>query len=323
MKTRLEAVARQDDARVRHVFVRALRGMPLTWFVLAGAFAASPDLPFSSAHTQVVQRALIVLFVGSLTLFAARVASGFVANWAGRTLSGTTSILSNIAVLAIWAVGGLVVLETLGISITPVLTALGVGGLAVALALKETLSNLFAGIQVLASRQVRIGDYVRLESGEEGYVTDIQWRSTSIRSLRNNVIVVPNAKLAESIVTNYHRPGKQLALQLPICVAYGTDLERVEVIAAEVGRELMSEVAGGVPEFAPFVRCSTLGDSGIGLTWVLRAREFADQPLLTHEALKRLLARFQAEGIEIPYPTRSVLVTPSPPEQPTSLSAAV
>ena len=108
------------------------------------------------------------------------------------------------------ALGALVVLNGLGVSITPMLTAMGVGGLAVALALQEPLANLFAGIVIALARQVRVGDYVKLDNGVEGYVTDFSWWSTRIRMLSNNMVLVPNAKLAQSVVTNFHLPNPDM-----------------------------------------------------------------------------------------------------------------
>jgi small-conductance mechanosensitive channel len=188
----------------------------------------------------------------------------------------------------------------LGLSITPILTALGVGGLAVALALQDTLANLFAGLYLTLARQFRIGDYIRLASGEEGYLVDIDWRASRLRQLSNNVVLVPNAKLSQSIVTNYDLPDQEIAVVIEASVDYETDLNRVERVAIEVARDVMSTVPGGVPGFEPFVRFHTFGDPGIGFSVILRAREFVDQHLIKHEFVKRMHRRFAEEGIAIP-----------------------
>ena len=115
--------------------------------------------------------------------------------------------------------GGLILLNHFNVSITPILTALGVGGLAVALALQDTLSNLFGGFYVAVAGQVRLGDYIKLNTGEEGYVTDIGWRCTTLPGTANNMIIVPNAKLAQAIVTNYYLPEKRMAANFQLTVA--------------------------------------------------------------------------------------------------------
>ncbi len=149
------------------------------------------------------------------------------------------------------AIGFLVVLQTLGVSIAPLLTALGVGGLAVALALQDTLANLFAGVHILASKTVQPGDYIRLSSGEEGYVVDINWRQTTVRQLSNNLVVIPNGQLAKTNMTNYTRPEQQLTILVQVGVSYDSDLDQVERVTTEVIAETMRDVAGASRSTSP------------------------------------------------------------------------
>ena len=185
------------------------------------------------------------------------------------------------------------VLNSLGISITPIITALGVGGLAVALALQDTLANLFAGIHILATRKIRPGDYVKLASGEEGYVVDVTWRQTTIRQLPYNIITVPNSQIASTSTTNYNLPHKELSVYVQVGVAYDSDLEHVERVTLEVAKEVMNEVEGGVTGFEPLVRYHTFGDSSINFTLIMRGKVFVNQYLLKHEFIKRLHKRSQ------------------------------
>ena len=309
----LRRVAARTPSEIDDVLVASLRGMPLLWLFLAGLFAASGRLADFAPHwVNLAHRTLLVVFLVSLTLAAARLLSGLVAIVSSRSkgLLPSTSIFRHLATLLAVTVGGLVILDTLGIAITPVLTALGVGGLAVALALQDTLSNLFAGLGIIASRQVRIGDYIKLASGEEGYVTDIRWGNTAIRTLPNNLVIIPNKHLASAVITNYYQPSKDLAVVVQVGVSYGSDLEKVEKATIEVGREVMRTVQGGVPDFEPFIRYHTFGDSSIHFSVILRGQEFADQHLVRHEFIKRLQRRYAQEGIEIPFPIRTVHLKP-------------
>jgi small-conductance mechanosensitive channel len=188
--------------------------------------------------------------------------------------------------------------------------------LAVALALQDTLSNLFAGLQIIASRQVRVGDYIKLDSGQEGYVTDIRWRNTTIRALPNNMVIIPNNKLSSAITTNFYQPVKEMGFGVPVSVAYGSDLDYVEKVTLEVAREVMQEVEGGVPTAQPGFGFSKFGDSAIEFNVGLRCQEFVNQYRVTHEFIKRLHRRYQQEGIDIPYPIRTVyLKSEQAPEQ--------
>jgi small-conductance mechanosensitive channel len=180
------------------------------------------------------------------------------------------------------------------------LTALGVGGLAVALALQDTLANFFAGLYLTVAKHIRIGNYIKLSSGEEGYLVDIDWRASRLRQLSNNTVLVPNAKLSQSIVTNYHSPEHELGVTIEASIDHVSDLDRVERIATEVARDVMRTVQGGVPGFDPIVRFHTLGDPRIGFSVTLRAQDFVDQFLIRHEFVKRLHKRFLTEGITIP-----------------------
>ena len=290
------------------VVIHAAHGMIFVWFVLAGLYGALQSIEIKPAALAIALQALRVVAILTVTIVAARIAAGFVDLYSRRAggVFTTTSLFSNITKSVVYALGFLVILDSLGISITPMLTALGVGGLAVALALQDTLSNLFAGIHIIASKKLRPGDFVKLETGQEGYVADIAWRNTTIREIPNNLVVVPNAKLASTIVTNCYLPDAEMAVVVQVGVAYGSDLEKVQRVTAEVGREVMMAVEGGVPDFEPFIRYHTFGDSSINFNVILRTREFAGQHLIRHEFIQRLQKRYQEEGIEIPFPIRTV-----------------
>jgi small-conductance mechanosensitive channel len=279
------------------------------WAVLVGLWVAAGFWPLTPEGRVLVERTVFVLGTLSVTLTAAAVASEAVDAYGGVIAPAlpVSSLTRNIAWTLVATLGALVVLNGLGLSITPMLTALGVGGLAVALALQEPLANFFAGLFITLAGQLRVGDYLKLDSGQEGYVVDFSWRSTRLRMLANNLVIVPNAKLAQAIVVNHHLPAQDLAVLVEVGVDYDSDLAHVERIAIEVARAVMKEVPGGVPEFDPFIRYHTFGDSSINFTVILRGREFVDQYLIKHEFIKRLHARFNREGIVIPFPIRTVV----------------
>jgi small-conductance mechanosensitive channel len=305
---KLKKVAKKTKWEGDDVVISALRGKTWFLFVIAGLYAAFHFVPMSQNTFSLIQKVLLVVTILWVTFIVAKLLSGIV-NLYMNKIKGvlpSTAIFTNLTNLLVLIIGLLILLNTLGISITPILTALGVGGLAVALALQDTLSSLFSGLNIVVSRQVRPGDYVKLDSGEEGYVTDITWRSTTIRALANNIIVVPNTKLASAIVINYYLPGKEMAVLVQVGVSYGSDLDKVEKATIAVGKEVMKEVQGGVPDFEPFIRYHTFSDFSINFTVILRAKEFTDQYLIKHEFVKRLHSRYKAEGIEIPFPVRTV-----------------
>lgn len=290
------------------IVLHSFRGIALAWCILAGAYLGLHAAPFSKQVISIGNKLLFSVTVISVAMLTGRILVGFIrVKSHGGSVYPSTSIVSNIVRIAIYIIGSLVVLQTLGISITPVLTALGVGALAVALALQETLSNLFSGVQVIASRQVRIGDYVKLNSGEEGYVADITWRNTIIRALSNNYVIVPNSKIASAILTNYYLPEKEMSVLVEVGVSYDSDLQKVEAVTIAAGKEVLEKTTGGVRNFEPFIRYHTFGDSSIKFSVILRGQEFTDQYLLKHEFIKTLLQRYRENNIEIPFPVRTVI----------------
>jgi small-conductance mechanosensitive channel len=310
---RLARAAERTRSNADDLVIAAVRGpMPL-WGAMLGLYLGVQLAELPRALSDLAERALVVLLIVSITWALARVAADLVRLRAASApgVMPSTNLITNLTRVVVLTLGGLVMLETLGISITPLITALGVGGLAVGLALQDTLANLFAGIHILLSRQVRPGDFVRLGSGEEGYVQDVTWRYTTIRQLPNNLTIVPNAKLASAVTANFSLPDPEQAVLVDVGVSYGSDLRHVERVTVDVGQAVMREVEGGVPAFTPFIRYHTFADSSIQFTVILRGRDYVSRYLIKHEFIKRLHERYRHEHIEIPFPIRTVHVHPA------------
>jgi small-conductance mechanosensitive channel len=279
------------------------------------AWGAVAALPLNAAYRYDLDHALLAMIVVVISLGTAKVAGEAVhagaISHAGT--SGSATIFVSITRVIVWTIGALVLLDSLGIAITPLLTALGVGGLAVALALQDTLSNLFAGVHILTSRKIQPGDFIQLDNGMQGYVVDTNWRNTVIRQLPNNLLVVPNATVASSIVTNFHLPEHELSVTVQAGVSYESDLEHVEQVTIEVGREVMHEVEGAVAAHEPIIRYTDFGGSSVHFNVGLRAAEFTQQALITHEFIKRLHRRYRKEGISFQSPAETIVYAEAGP----------
>jgi small-conductance mechanosensitive channel len=216
------------------------------------------------------------------------------------------SVLVIRALFAVLAV--IIILDNLGISLTAVWTTLGVGSVAVALALQETLSNLFAGLYLLADRPVSPGDYIKLDSGQEGYVLRIGWRSTTMRTRANNIVFVPNSTMAKAVIINYSLPELRVLISIPVQVSYGSDPGQVEKALLEITREAArAELAGLLLDPPPDVFLDPgFGDSSLNFSLRVNVRRFEDQNPVQSELRKRILARFAQEGITMPFPTRTI-----------------
>jgi len=313
---RLAGLARRTSWKVDDLLLHSIKGPVVFWFTLFGADFGSRLVVMPQSLETLVRRVLVAGLFLSITWVAGRAASGLVRLYAPRnTPLSSASLVSKLVNISIITLGGLVLFQTLGIAVTPILTALGVGGLAVALALQDTLANLFAGIYVAASGQIRPGDLLRLDSGEEGNIADIGWRNTTIRNMANNLVVIPNSKLAAAVVTNYDLPQKEIGFVIPVGVSYQSDLENVERVTQDVARDVLLSIQGGQPSAEPVVRYSRFGERSIEFNVVFRGRDFGEQFSIKHAFIKQLHARFRKEGIEISFPVQSVRLEPSFPQR--------
>ena len=296
------------------ILLDSLKGIIWLWVGLAGFHVAAKVAPETQHLHDVTGRLGEVLFIASLTLALARVVTSSFALYAERLqFKGSATVVPLLVQIILFTIGGLVILETEGISIAPVLTALGVGGLAVALALQDTLGNLFAGIHILIAGQIRPGDFVRLDAENEGWVMDIGWRNTSIRTMAQNIIVVPNKRLGESIVTNLTMPQQHMALRVAVGVAYESDLEHVEQILLAIGKEVVEKADGVNPDTEPIVRFVGFGDSSIEARLSLMVRDIEAFYFVRHIVVKAIHSRFREVGITIAYPTRTVYMADAQP----------
>jgi small-conductance mechanosensitive channel len=309
LKYLLKRWAERTETKIDDVIINAIKNPIIIWFLLAGIYGALTFISIPSNILEYVEKGVLALIIFSITLTLANITSGLIKYYGvklGVTLQ-VTGLGQFLAKAAIISIGIVILLAELGIEITPLIASLGIGALAVALALQDTLSNIFAGFYILADRPIRIGDYIMVEGAGEGYVIDIGWRSTKIRTLQNNVVIIPNKKLAESVITNYYLPDKPVAVAINIGVSYREDPERVEKILLEEALKASKEIPGMLDDPAPFVRfLPGPGEYSLNFTIICRAREFTDQYLIRHEMYKRIFKRFREEGIEIPFPVRTV-----------------
>ncbi len=285
-----------DDA----VILELRRRIPF-WAFLIGVRVSAVYWPLQPGTVDFISKLTAAVAVLSVTSAAAGIAVRLITSLGPRLHQDmqVSGLMQNVVRITIFTIGLLVVLRGIGVEITPVLAALGVGGLAVALALQEPLSNLFAGLFVAMAGQVRIGDYIRLEPGPEGTVSDFSWNATQLATANGNIVIVPNAKLAQALITNFNRPSRDMGLAIELTVAPGSDLAVVERIGLEVGRAVMRDVEGGIPAADTSVRFIAFTDLGVRFGVNVRARQFSDQALVRHELIKRLNAALTDAGIGV------------------------
>ena len=289
-----------------------LASLPIPLLILAALYNALEVFSLPARWERLGSRAILILVIAVLFYFPAKVITLSLRRVSQKqpALERATQPAAFLVQVLFSIVAVIVVLENLGVHLTAVWTTLGVGSVAVALALQDTLGNFFAGLYILADHPVNLNDYIRLDSGQEGYVTRIGWRSTLLRTGQNNLVVVPNSTLAKAVVTNFSMPLERLTLPIQVGVAYGSDARRVEALLLEIARNAVEDgLEGLLADPAPSVfLIPGFGDSSLDFTLNVQVRRWPDQGAVQSELRKRILERFAQERITIPYPTREVVL---------------
>ena len=214
-------------------------------------------------------------------------------------------IVQRFVTITITVLAVVYLLDALSQPVTPILAVLSIGGFGIALAFRDTLANFFASTTLVSDGSIRVGDSVEIESEHGvwgplmGTVVGIGWRNTRIVTRTNNIVTVPNGKLAENLVTNYSVPSREMGVVVRAGVASGTDLDRVEVIALEVAVGCQESHARAAPRFQPTFAYERFGDNGIEFALTLRARSFDDSAPFVSDFIKVLSACFAEESIPL------------------------
>ena len=294
----LQRWAAVSDRHIGAVIADGIRTPLVLWALILGADLATRSSQIPAAYVHRIDMILLALWIISLTMIAAQVAGNAVAFY-GAHVSGqaaaTATLSRNLAQILAYTLGIMILLNHLGVDIRPLLTALGVGGLAVALALQDTMANLFAGFYISVAGQIRLGDYVKLNTNEEGYVVDITWRSTTLKTLGNNLIFVPNSKLGQANVTNYHVPEKKMSSSITFRLAYGVDTAHAESLILDEAKAA-KDIAGLVVEDPFYITWIPADRFGAVLSLNFNVTEFASQFGVQSELRRRIYRRMEREG---------------------------
>ncbi len=282
--------------------------------VLGGYLAFTVPLDPSSGQQNAIDTigALlgIVLGVVAVASIVSNALDWYSDNVTPATRAGVQSrllpLFRRIATVIVYGLGGLLILDQLNINISPLIAGLGLGGLAVALAIQPTLANLFAGTYVMTEGVISTGDFIELENGISGYVTDVGWRSTRIRTWRNNLVVIPNSRFAETIITNYQAPMPAVNIYLTCGVSYNSDLYQVERVSREVMDDVLNTNPVAVKDYGSWFGFDGFGDSNVDFWLFIQARDRLASFGVQSDLIKRLHRRFNQEGIVINYPVRTL-----------------
>ena len=312
--TRLKKAALTSEWEGDDIILHAVESQIVLWFFWAALSLALRDVEIAEPFGLYVSNFLIIILMASITHAAAKLIVGLLNLWSKKQGGGfpSTTMFTNFVWITVYSIGLLVILDALDISIAPMLTALGIGGLAVSLALKDTLTDVFAGLHILLSKKVQPGDFVSLDSGEMGYIQNITWRNTKMLERTNNIIHIPNTKLSKAIIKNYDSGDPSFSVKIHVGVGYDSDLDVVERVVMEVANDLHQYMDEMNKQSTPSFKFRGFGQSSIDLMVYFRGNKYGDQNPIIHAFVKKLHKRFNEEGIEIPFPMRTVIQRSEP-----------
>lgn len=293
---------------------------PMHWLLVIGAIAAAAQfapevVTIKPLHWSILRIVMVLWFFWILwRVVSTLIMSDLFPTWTDEA----RHLLMLIARTVMVILTVLSIADAAGLSITPVLASLGVGSLAVALALQDTLSNFFAGVYLLIDKPVRVGDFVKVDDATEGHIVRIGWRSTWLKQVSNNIVVIPNGKLLGAQITNYNLQQSECLISIPVGVSYDSNLDFVEKTLIALATQVLHAQGLDFTTDPPLVRFLRFGDSSIDLNLIVRLREVTQTGLIRHLLVKRIHEVFREARIEIPYPHRTMLF----PQQAQQLAAA-
>jgi small-conductance mechanosensitive channel len=213
-------------------------------------------------------------------------------------------IAEKLAMLFLMGTALIIILKHFNYDIYSVVTALGIGSLAIGLAAKDTLAHMISGFTLMLDQPFRIGDRIQLSSGQIGDVADIGLRSTRIRTLDNQLLVIPNSDLCNTMLINQAFPDARVKGRINIGVAYGSDVERVKQVLLATALEVDDVLRDPPPE----VYFASFGDSALNMSLFFWVEDYLKLFATTDKINMLILSRFTENGIEIPFPIRTVIM---------------
>ena len=309
LKKYIERFANITKTNIDNILVEILKGPAYFFIIFIGFYIAINSLNILSPYEKWINGIFFIGIVIILTLILVKIIDILVIRWlkVKKKFERTPRLINRIINILIYIISLLIILEHFNIKLTPIIATLGVGALAVGLALQNTLSNFFAGIHIISDRPINVGDFIEIEGTQiSGHVDDIGWRSTRIKTLSNNIVIIPNSKLSESIIINNSMPQQEMSIVVQCGVSYNDDLEKVEKVTTDVARRIQKTTKGAIKTFEPFIRYHTFGDSNINFSIILKVEKVVDKYLITHELIKELKKAYAKNKIEISWPVRKV-----------------
>lgn len=308
LENRLKQLRKKLDTnnvlRKYSFILKSFEGVIFIWFIVGTIALVLPSINLPAPLNILIQKIIIVIALFMATVLASRLAVNVIHAYSekSKTTVSLTSLFEYLTKVIIFSIGFLIIIQSIGIQITALITAFGVGSLSIGLAFQNTLSNLISGVNIIVSGKIRPRDYIKFKNGEEGYVIDVELKYTLIKDIYQNIIVIPNRQIIDASFKNYTLGNSWMLLPIKIGITYDSDLEKVEKITLQVAKHILETINGGCQEYEPFLRYDNFDYYAINLTVYLKINEYLDRLLITHEFIKEIHKTYKQENITLAFP---------------------
>ncbi len=218
-------------------------------------------------------------------------------------------IVRKLIMAAVYFAALAVLLSELGVEIGPLIAGLGVAGLAVALALQDSLKNFFAGLYLLSDKPIRRGDIIALDNDKsevKGTVEEIGWRATRIKGIANAIHIIPNEKLAASVIVNYSKGRETRTVMVKVGIEYGENVDKALAALTKAAEKTIKEAPATDRDVTPEIRVNEFMDSSVELAALVRVKDYGERFAVASVLRRNILKFFREEHINIPFPIRTL-----------------
>jgi len=307
LKKILKPLTKKTNTKIDDLVVRNLSSMIFYIVIAVGLKVSLAFVSLDSFYYHCIVETFLIITV---TILIVRVVNDLAhhwkKDWALKTASSADDrlipMIEKIAKVIIIALAVIFIFDSWNIDISPLLATAGIAGIAVSFAVKDSLANILGGLQLVLDKTFKVGDKVKLESGELGVILDIGLRSTKLKTYDNEVIYIPNGYLANAKVRNYTVPDLKLRVNVNFGVAYGSDTDKVRDVVLKTLKK-MDNVLDEPEPAVQFLEMSDFSLDFIARVWVKDYQEAYSMKLQATDEIYKALNR---EGINIPFPTHTV-----------------
>jgi MscS family membrane protein len=287
-----------------HVILERIEYAVSYFFMLIGAKVALVPLNIMMGLPNHIINTIIILIVSFILFNLFGILLGVVSHKLGKDRhvlveEEIISLLHNFSIILFFIVTIIFILNEWGIAIGPLLTSLGIIGVAVGLSMQNSLSNIFGGLSIILDGTFKVGDLIKLETGEMGEVKEIGLRSTKIMTFEKEYLIIPNDNLSRIKIFNLAKPDKNLKIFIPINIAYGTDTEKAKKVITRAAK------IDGVKEDV-LVRLTEFGDYSLNIILIVHIDDYKNKYVLKDKIINNVYKALKKNKIKIPFPTREL-----------------